>query len=122
MSSAWLLAYRPRLALTAVLPSPKRSNAPPSRTLNELKFGTFEISGTLIAGVQNDAGAELAGMPALKRSHRPPRLRVSRRIFHWSCTYAPPSKRISCLFAAGPFTTLTLLGTPLITYRIDISP
>ena len=73
--------------------------------LKSFQFGTFGISGDVTAGDQYEAGAEFAGMPALKWSQRPPTLSDSRLNFHWSCAYAPPSKRISCVFAAGPLYT-----------------
>src|SRR5262245_16242030 len=110
------------LALTAVLPLPNRSKAPPARRLKSFQFGTFAISAIETAGDQNDAGAEFAGMPALKWSHRPPALIVTRLIFHWSCTYAPPSIGICCLFDAVPFTTVTDTGSPLRTVRTAMSP
>src|SRR3954451_23046893 len=64
--------YLPAFAFSAVLPVPNRSYAPANRTDQSFQFGTFGMAGKSRAAIHVEAGADSAGISALKWSNRAP--------------------------------------------------
>src|SRR5690349_1416600 len=70
--AACAATYLPALPFSAVLPSPVRSYEAAKRTAQSSQFGTFVTSGKFRAAIHVEAGADSAGIDALKCSKRAP--------------------------------------------------